>query len=83
MKGEISEKTELQNQEIIRIRGEDENYKYLEILEADTIKLAEMKEKSKKIFQKYFIAWLELELTDYDDAVWDISNYAPRDTPMF
>ena len=41
---EITEGTELPNQDI-RTLGEKENYKYLWILEADTIKQAKMKEK--------------------------------------
>ena len=38
----------LTNQEKIRTLGEKEIYKYLEILEADTIKQVEMKEKIMK-----------------------------------
>ena len=37
------------NQESIRNVGEKENYKYLGILQANTIKQAEMKEKYKKV----------------------------------
>ena len=43
----MTEGMELLNQEKIRMRGEKETYKYLGILEADTIKEAE-KEKIKK-----------------------------------
>ena len=39
---------ELPNQDKIKTLGEKENYKYLRILEADTIKHAEMKDKRKK-----------------------------------
>ena len=39
---------ELSNQEKIRTHGEKESYMFLEILEADTIKQVEMKEKKKK-----------------------------------
>ena len=49
-KRHMIEGIELPNQEKIRTFGEKETYKYLEILEADTIKHAEMKEK--KIPQK-------------------------------
>ena len=42
---QITEGIELQNQERIRKHGEKENYKYLGLLEKDTIKQAEMKEK--------------------------------------
>ena len=44
-KRHITEGVELLNQEKIRIIGEQETYKYLRILEADTIKQEEMKEK--------------------------------------
>ena len=43
---------ELPNQEKIRTLGEKETYKYLAILEADTIKQVEMKEKIKRVSQK-------------------------------
>ena len=36
------------NQERIRMRGEKKNCKYLKIIEVDTIKQLEMKEKNKK-----------------------------------
>ena len=39
----------LPNQERIRTFGEKENYKYLGILEMDTIKQVEIKEKNNKI----------------------------------
>ena len=42
------EEIELPNQEKIRILGEKETYKYLGILEVDTIKQAEMNEEIKK-----------------------------------
>ena len=45
-KREITEEIELPNQDGIRTLGENENYKYLAILEVDIIKAAEMKEKS-------------------------------------
>ena len=38
----------LPNQDKIRTLGEKEIYKYLSVLEADTIKYVEMKEKNKK-----------------------------------
>ena len=44
-KRQITERIELPNQERIRMLGEKENYKYLGILEANTMKQAEMKEK--------------------------------------
>ena len=46
----MSDRMELPNQDKIRTLGEKEIYKYLSILEADTIKQVEMKD---KIFFKY------------------------------
>ena len=47
-KRHMTERVELPNQEKIRMLGEKETYKYLGILEADTIKQVEMKEKKFK-----------------------------------
>ena len=47
-KRHLTDRMELANQEKFRTLGEKETYKYLGILEADTIKQAEMKEKIKK-----------------------------------
>ena len=47
-KRQITEGSELSNQEKIRTLGKKENYLYLEILEADTIKQAVMKDKIRK-----------------------------------
>ena len=47
-KRQIAEGIELPNEEIIRTLGEKENYDCMEILEADTIKQAEMKDKIRK-----------------------------------
>ena len=44
-KRQITEEIDLPNQERIRTRRKKENDKYLRILEADTIKQAEIKEK--------------------------------------
>ena len=52
-KRHITERIELPNQVVIRTIGEKETYKYLGILEADTIKQQEMKEKrEKRVTQK-------------------------------
>ena len=52
-KRHMTEGVELRNQVVIRTLGEKETYKYLGILEADTIKQVEMKENSfKKVSQK-------------------------------
>ena len=48
-KRHMTERIELRNQERIRTLGEKETYKYLGILEADTIKQVELKEKNLKI----------------------------------
>ena len=47
-KRQITERKKLSPQERIRTLGEKENYKYLWMLESDTIKQAGMKEKHKK-----------------------------------
>ena len=47
-KRHMTDRMEQQNQEKIRKYGEKKNYKYLGILEADTIKQVEMKDKIKK-----------------------------------
>ena len=47
-KRQMTEEIELSNQEKIRTLGEKETYKYLGILEADTIKQAETMEKIRK-----------------------------------
>ena len=47
-KRETTVRIEVLNQESMRTLGEKKNYKYFRILEADTIKQAEMKEKKKK-----------------------------------
>ena len=47
-KWHLNDGMELPNQDKIRMLGEKENYKYLGILEADTIKQMEMKDKITK-----------------------------------
>ena len=58
-KRHITEVVELPNQVDIRTLGEKETYKYLRILEADTIKQLEMKDKIKKEYLRmlYFGLW--------------------------
>ena len=48
----ITEGVELPNQVVIRTIGEKETYEYLGILEVDTFKQQEMKEKLKKIISE-------------------------------
>ena len=47
-KRHITDEMELPNHDKIRTIGENETYKYLGILEADTIKQVQMKEKIQK-----------------------------------
>ena len=47
-KRQMTERIELLNKEKIRTLGEKETYKYLEILEVDTIKRVKIKEKKLK-----------------------------------
>ena len=63
-KKEITEGIELpsEEQEKIRTLGEKENYKYLGILEADTIKQTEMKRKVKKEYLRRTRKLLETKL---------------------
>ena len=49
---QITEERELSNQEKIRTFGEKSTYKYLAILEAETIKQAETKEKIKNEYPR-------------------------------
>ena len=51
-KRHMTEGVELPNQEILRKFGEKETYKYSGILEADTIKKVETKEKIKKVSEE-------------------------------
>ena len=53
---------ELPNQDKIRTIREKETYKYLSILEADTIKQVEMKEKIKKEYLRRTRKLLETKL---------------------
>ena len=47
-KRHMTDRVELPNQDNIRTLGEKETYKYLSILEANTVKQVEMKEKIQK-----------------------------------
>ena len=61
-KRHITEGVELPNQVIIITLGEKETYKYLGILEADTIKEVEMKERIKKEYLKRIRKLLDAKL---------------------
>ena len=55
---------ELQSQDKIRTPEENETYKYLDILEADTIKQVEMKDKIKKEYLRRTRKLLETKLSN-------------------
>ena len=61
-KRNLTDGMELSNQEKIRTLGEKEAYKYLEIMEADTIKQVEVKEKIKKEYLRRTRKLLEIKL---------------------
>ena len=61
-KRHLTDGIELPNQDKIRMLGEKEIYKYLGILEADTIKQVEMKEKIKKEYHRRTRKLLETKL---------------------
>ena len=61
-KRQMTEGIELPNQERIRTLGEKETYKYLGILEADTVKSVEMKVKIKKEYLGRMRKLLETKL---------------------
>ena len=58
-KREITEGIELSTQERIRTHGEEENYKYFGILEANIIKQAEMKERIRKEYLRRMRKYLK------------------------
>ena len=55
---------ELLNQDKIRTLGEKETYKYLGILEANTIKQVEMKDKNQKEYLRRIWTLLETKLSN-------------------
>ena len=61
-KRHLTDGMELPNQDKVRTLGEKETYKYLGILEADTIKQVEMKEKIKKEYIRRTRKLLETKL---------------------
>ena len=58
----MTEGMEIPNQEKIRMLGEKSTSKYLGILEVDTIKQVEMKEKTKKVYLRGMRKLLETRL---------------------
>ena len=61
-KRHLTDGMEIPNQDKTRTPGEKETYKYLEILEADTIKQVEMKEQIKKLYLRKTRKLLETKL---------------------
>ena len=62
-KRHLTEGMELPNQDKIRTLGENETHKYLSVLEADTIKQVEMKNKIQKEYCRRTRKLLETKLT--------------------
>ena len=61
-KQQLTDEMELQNQDKIKTLAENETYKYLGILEADTIKQVEMKEKIQKEYLRRTRKLLETKI---------------------
>ena len=59
----LTDGMELPNQDKIRTPREKETYKYLDILEVDTIKQVDMKEKIKKEYLRRTRKLLEIKLS--------------------
>ena len=64
-KRHLTDRMELPNQDKIRMLGERETYKYLGILEADTIKQGEMKDKIHKEYLGRTRKLLETKLSSW------------------
>ena len=62
-KRRVTDRKELPNHDKIRMLGEDETYKYLVILKADTIKHVEMKDKIRKEYHRRIRKLLETKLS--------------------
>ena len=62
-KRHLTDGTEQPNQDKIRTLAENETYKYLGILEADTIKQVEMKNKIQKVYLRRTRKLLETKLS--------------------
>ena len=63
-KRHMTDEIELPNQDKIRTLGENETYKYLGILETDTIKQVEMKDKIQKEYFRRTRKLLETKLSN-------------------
>ena len=69
-KRHLTDETERPNQDKIRILGEKETYKYLGILETDTIKQVEMKDKIQKEYLRRTRKLLETKLSRINLIKW-------------
>ena len=65
-KRHITDRMELPNQDKIRTLGEKKTYKYLDILEADTIKQVEMKDQIQKEYLRRTRKLLETKVSCRD-----------------
>ena len=74
-KGHLTDGMELPNKDKIRMLREKETYKYFGILEADTIKQVEMKEKIKKEYLRRNRKLLETKLS-CKNLIKGINTYA-------
>ena len=83
-KQHMTDAMELQNQNNIRTLGENETYKYLGILEADTIKQVEMKDKIQKGYCRRTRKLLETKLSSRnlikEINTWAVSSLDIRDS---
>ena len=74
-KQHLTDGMELPKQDMIRTIGENETYKHLGILEVDSIKQVEMKEKIKKEYLRRTRKLLETELS-YRNLIKGINTWA-------
>ena len=74
-KRHLTDGIELPNQDKIRTRAENETYRYLGILESDTIKQVEMKNKIQKEYLKRTRKLLETKL-NCRNLIKGINNWA-------
>ena len=74
-KRHLTDGMELPNQDKIRTLGEKETYKYLGILDVDTIKLVEMKERIKKEYLRRTRKLLKTKLSSRN-LIKEINTWA-------
>ena len=82
-KRHLADRMELPNEDKIRTLGENETYKYLEILEADTIKQVQMKDKIQKEYLRRTRKLLETKPSSRNlikgKNTWAVSSLDIRD----